>query len=44
MKRRKNFVSKYKEKYGDIPNQFAADAYDCVYAIYEACHEGRRYR
>lgn len=31
-----NFVAKYKEKYGDIPNQFAADAYDCVYAIYEA--------
>lgn len=33
----KNFVAKYKEKYGEIPNQFAADAYDCVYAIYEAC-------
>ncbi len=32
-----NFVSKYKEKYGDTPNQFAADAYDCIYAIYEAC-------
>ena len=31
-----NFVSKYKEKYGDTPNQFAADAYDCVYPIYEA--------
>ena len=30
------FVKKYEEKYGDIPNQFAADAYDCVYAIYEA--------
>ena len=33
----KNFVSKYKEKYGETPNQFAADAYDCVYAIYDAC-------
>ena len=33
----KNFVAKYKEKYGDIPNQFAADAYDCMYALYEAC-------
>lgn len=33
----KNFVTKYKEKYGETPNQFAADAYDCVYAIYEAC-------
>ncbi len=34
--RTKSFVSKYVEKYGDTPNQFAADAYDCVYAIYEA--------
>ena len=32
-----NFVKKYKEKHGEVPNQFAADAYDCVYAIYEAC-------
>ncbi|MBD5085314.1 MAG: ABC transporter substrate-binding protein [Clostridiales bacterium] len=32
----KSFVAKYQEKYGDVPNQFAADAYDCVYAIYEA--------
>ena len=31
-----SFVSKYQEKYGGTPNQFAADAYDCVYAIYEA--------
>jgi len=28
-----NFVAKYEEKYGEIPNQFAADAYDAVYAI-----------
>lgn len=34
--RTQNFVTKYKESYGDTPNQFAADAYDCVYAIYEA--------
>lgn len=33
----KNFVTKYKEKYNETPNQFAADAYDCIYAIYEAC-------
>lgn len=33
----KNFVTKYKEKYGEVPNQFAADAYDCIYAIYNAC-------
>ena len=31
-----NFVTKYKEKFNDIPNQFAADAYDCIYALYEA--------
>ncbi len=33
----KNFVTKYQEKYNEIPNQFAADAYDCIYAIYQAC-------
>ena len=27
------FVKKYQEAYGDIPNQFAADAYDAVYII-----------
>ena len=32
-----NFVKTYQEKYGEIPNQFAADGYDCIYAIYEAC-------
>ena len=32
----KSFVSKYQAAYGEIPNQFAADAYDCVYAIYNA--------
>ena len=31
-----NFVTKYKEKYGEVPNQFAADAYDAVYIIKEA--------
>ena len=30
------FVKKYEEKHGEIPNQFAADAYDAMYAIYEA--------
>lgn len=33
----KNFVAKYQEKFNETPNQFAADAYDCIYAIYEAC-------
>ncbi len=32
-----NFVKKYQEKYNEIPNQFAADAYDCIYALYQAC-------
>ena len=32
----KDFVAKFTEKYGEIPNQFAADAYDCVYAVYDA--------
>ncbi len=32
----KRFVEKYQERCGEVPNQFAADAYDCVYAIYEA--------
>ncbi|MBQ4512762.1 MAG: ABC transporter substrate-binding protein [Anaerolineaceae bacterium] len=31
------FVAKYQELYGETPNQFAADGYDVVYALYEAC-------
>lgn len=31
-----SFVEKYQAKMGEIPNQFAADGYDCVYAIYNA--------
>ncbi len=31
------FVAKYQEEYDETPNQFAADGYDCIYAIYEAC-------
>ena len=30
------FVGKYQELYGETPNQFAADAYDCVYAYKQA--------
>lgn len=30
------FVTTYKERYKDVPNQFAADAYDCVYAYKQA--------
>lgn len=31
-----SFVAKYQERFGEIPNQFAADAYDCVYAYKQA--------
>ena len=31
------FIKNYTEKYGIAPNQFAADAYDVAYAIYQAC-------
>ena len=33
----KKFVITYKEKFGEVPNQFAADGYDCIMSIYEAC-------
>lgn len=33
----KAFVTKYQEKFNEVPNQFAADAYDAIYTIYEAC-------
>ncbi len=34
--RTKNFVTEYQSRHGEIPNQFAADAYDCVYAYKQA--------
>ncbi len=36
----KDFVAKYQAKHNEVPNQFAADAYDCVYAIYQALDNG----
>jgi branched-chain amino acid transport system substrate-binding protein len=33
------FVSTYKDKYGEVPNQFAADGYDAVYAIKAAAEK-----
>ena len=36
--RTKKFVETYQTKFGDVPNQFAADAYDCIYA-YKAALE-----
>ena len=32
-----NFVKAYMAAYGEEPNQFAADAYDGIYALVEAC-------
>ena len=32
-----DFVAAYEAAYGEIPSQFAADGYDCVYALYYAC-------
>lgn len=29
----KAFVTKYQDAYGEVPNQFAADAYDAIYTI-----------
>ena len=34
-----NFVSKYQELYNEVPNQFAADAYDGVYIIKAALEQ-----
>lgn len=34
-----NFVKKYTEKYGETPNQFAADAYDAMYIIKAAAEK-----
>ena len=31
-----DFVKAYKDAYDETPNQFAADAYDCIHAIVEA--------
>ena len=36
----KAFVAKYQELYGEVPNQFAADAYDGIYALYAAAVAG----
>ena len=34
-----NFVKKYQDAYGEIPNQFAADSYDAIYAIKAAAED-----
>ena len=30
------FVAEYQKRFGEVPNQFAADGYDCVYAYKQA--------
>lgn len=35
--RTQSFVEKFEAKMGQTPNQFAADGYDVVYALYQAC-------
>ena len=34
-----SFVKKYQDAYGEVPNQFAADAYDAIYAIKAAAEK-----
>ncbi len=34
-----SFVEEYQAAHGELPNQFAADGYDCMYAIYEALQQ-----
>lgn len=34
-----DFTAKYEAAYAETPNQFAADGYDCIYAIYAACQK-----
>jgi branched-chain amino acid transport system substrate-binding protein len=34
-----DFVAKYEAAYNETPNQFAADGYDCIYAIAAACEK-----
>ena len=35
----KNFVKQYNDKFKETPNQFAADGYDVVNAIYQGCQK-----
>ena len=37
--RTRKFVEAYQAAHEILPNQFAADGYDCMYAIYEACSQ-----
>ena len=35
------FVTEYQKRFGEIPNQFAADGYDCVYAYCQALTQAK---
>ena len=35
----KSFVAEFEKRYGETPNQFAADGYDVVYVLYQALTE-----
>ena len=37
----KKFVAEYQKRHGEIPNQFAADGYDCVYAYCQALTQAK---
>ena len=36
------FVTTYQDKFGEVPNQFAADGYDAIYAIKAALEKAER--
>ena len=35
------FVAEYQKRHGEVPNQFAADGYDCVYAFAQALEKSK---
>ncbi len=35
------FVAEYQKRHGEVPNQFAADGYDCVYAYCQALTQAK---
>ena len=35
------FVAEYQKRHGEVPNQFAADGYDCVYAFAQALENSK---
>ena len=39
--RTQKFVAEYQKRHGEVPNQFAADGYDCVYAFAQALEKSQ---